>query len=345
MASTMKISVIIPFHNAQKTLPLCLKAVSSQTKAPEEVILVDNNSQDTSLEIAKEFAGEVGNNWILLSEAKRGSYLARNIGAQQCSGEMLVFTDSDCVPDKNWLRDLTLAFDDPRIAAVAGNIRGYKAGNSIQTFHNLFTLRGLQNEKIFSEFSLTSGGFPTANLAIRKSVFDCLNGFDTSLKSGGDYDLCARIYKEGFSIKYVREALVYHIHRNDIRGTCEQAFRFGQSCAFLLSKHFKNIAIIELPKYHFVSQKWPIRLWFNLVSADKKFLALLLLSIGFRPLITILFIYLLFLYWDMQSRLVRNGLNAGFIEKWQLVFLLFVKSLAMSVGRIVGSLRHKVLCF
>jgi GT2 family glycosyltransferase len=341
-----KISIIVPFYNAEETLSFCLDALLSQSYLPFEIFLVDNNSMDGSSSIAKRFANDNSSLITYLLEPQQGPSFARNSGARLASGDIIAFTDADCVPDREWLRIVRESFNDENIGAVAGRVEGFKPESLLDKFHSMLTLRGLSNSHTYSEFTLVRGGFPTANLAVRKDVFDAIGGFDESMKIySEDYDLCARIYNSGYRINYTTDAVVYHKHRNSLVGTWRQSFGFGTGHAALLKKHFKNIAIIDLPNYHFISHKWSVRLWLNLVSADKKLLVLLLLSVGFRPLVTILFIYLLFLYWDMKSRLVRNGLNAGFIQRWQLVFLLFFKSLAISVGRIVGSLRHKVLCF
>lgn len=341
-----KISIIIPFYNAEETLTLCLEALLSQSYLPSEIFLVDNNSMDGSSSTAKRFANDNSSLITYLLESQQGPSYARNSGARLANGDIIAFTDADCVPDRDWLRMLTESFNDGTIGAVAGRIEGFKPESLLDKFHSMLTLRGLPNSQTYKKFTLERGGFPTANLAVRKDVFDAIGGFDESMKIySEDYDLCARVYKSGYSINYTTDAIVYHKHRNSLLGTWRQSFGFGTGHAALLKKHFKNIVIIDLPKYQFISHNWSVRLWLNLVSADKKLLALLLLSVGFRPLVTILFIYLLFLYWDMKSRLVRNGFNAGFIQKWQLVFLLFFKSLAISAGRMVGSLRHKVLCF
>jgi GT2 family glycosyltransferase len=159
-----------------------------------------------------------------------------------------------------------------------------------------------------------------------------------------DHDLCARIYHAGFCIRYTTDAIVYHKHRINLQGTWRQGFGYGTGHAALLKKHFQSLVIIDIPKFQYLSKRWSLRLWVDIASADKKFLAIILLSLAWWPLFFANFIYLLFLFENIGKRLKQNSLKANFIEKWQLVFLLIFKSTAISCGRIVGSFRNKVLC-
>ncbi len=342
----MKISVVIPFYNAGRTLDLCLNALAAQSLPPLEVIMVDNNSKDGSGEIAKQFAMKHSDTFHYFFESRQGPSFARNCGAERAKGDIVAFTDADCISDRHWLSNLSDGFKEPRIGAVAGRVVAFGTASIFDKFHAMFTMRGSSERRRFKEFTLLRGGFPTANLGVRREVFNRIEGFDESMKIySEDYDLCARVYEAGFAIEYIPEALIFHKHRNTLEGTWRQSFGFGTGHAVLLEKHFKRLVIIDLPKYQYISKNRPIRVWLNLTSADKKLLVLLLLSIAFWPLSGLLAFYLLFLYGNMAFRLRQSDLKAGFIEKWQLVFLLLCKSAAMTMGRIVGSFRNKVCCF
>lgn len=343
----MKVSVIIPFYNSQRTIDICLNALGDQYIKPCEIILIDNGSSDKSSEIVHVFKhNHPYLNIILVEEPKRGPSAARNRGLKVAVGDIVAFTDSDCAPDKNWLKEIQGAFHNAKIGAVAGRVVGFKPESTLDKFHTVFTMKGLPRSQIFTEFTLVRGGFPTANLAVRKGVLDHIGGFDESMKIySEDYDLCTRIYQAGFSIQYTTNAVVCHKHRNTLKGTWKQGFGFGTGHPVLLKKHFKQMVIIDLPRYQYFSQKWPTCIWLDLASADKKVAGLILLSIIWWPLSVLLVSYLLYLFTNMGSRLRQNGLKARFLEKWQLVFLLFLKSSAVTAGRVVGSFRNKILCF
>ena len=168
----LKISFIIPFFNSEKTLPLCLQAIEEQTIAPFDVILVDNNSTDSSREIAQDFVANHPSHARYLLADRQGPSYARNYGAEVAHGKIIAFIDSDCIADARLHEDLVGAFGDAKIGAVAGKITGFRKESLWDKFHFMFTLKSLSEEQTFSEFTLIRGGFPAANLAVRKDVFE-----------------------------------------------------------------------------------------------------------------------------------------------------------------------------
>lgn len=338
-------SVVVPFFNAEKTLSLCIDGLLAQSVMPVDVILVDNNSSDRSTTIARDACKAFPDIFSYVHEPRPGAAVARNRGVGRARGSIICFTDSDCIPDADWLAGLVAPFANPMIGAVAGRILGYTTDTLFDKFHYLFTLRGLSAPEVFDEFLVARGGFPTANLAVRKDVFEQIDGFDDSLGVfGEDYDLCARIYRAGYSIQYTPEALTRHKHRANLKATWKQAALYGFDHAVLLDKHFDRLVIIDLPRYTYISKRWPLRMWLNLTSADKKVLAISIISILFPPFILVLAAYFLYLLTDMGKRLTQNGVTACFREKCLLVLLLWVKSFAMTTGRVRGSIRYNVLC-
>ena len=339
------ISVVVPYYNAEQTLNSCLEAIEAQTVKPSEVILVDNKSEDSSLKIVKNHLSKERKLYKICWEEKKGPSSARNRGFKESKGDVIVFTDGDCIADTRWIERISEKFEDPDVNAVAGKIMGIKGKSLFDKFHSLFTLKSPEKIVKVKEFTLVKGGFPAANLALRKDVLDAIGGFDESFQFfGEDYDLCARIYASGFQIIYLPDAIVYHKHRNNLKATWKQSFGFGTGHPKLLKKHFKRLTIIDFPKFQFLTQKLPLRLWFDFAGADKKLLLLIILSIIWQPATFLIPLYLIFLFFKICSYLQRNGLNARFTEKWQLIFLLFFKSVALTLGRIRGSIQNCVFC-
>jgi len=105
----MKVSVIIPIYNAENTLERCLQSIAAQSHKPSEIILVDNNSTDSSYKLANKFKK---NNKklkiILVKEEKKGPSAARNKGINLAQGEIVVFTDADCIAHTAWLKNLKI---------------------------------------------------------------------------------------------------------------------------------------------------------------------------------------------------------------------------------------------
>ena len=340
------ISVIVPFYNAADTLSLCLESLEAQEERPFEVILVDNNSTDRSASIAKNFTTRYKGWYRCITEKKQGPTFARNAGAKQAGGDIIAFTDADCITHPNWLRSLAGNFDAPNIGAVAGKTAAYEHKTSLDKFHALYTLQGLKNDGIFSEFLILSGGFPTANLAVRKDIFEAINGFDESIKIySEDYDLCARIYQSGYKIKYTNQVIVYHKHRTTLKGTWKQSYGFGSGHVINLKRHFSRLLIFEVPKFRYMSQRYPLRAWVDLAAADKKMMAIVLLALIWWPMVFGLPIYTAFLYRQISVRLQRREISSSAKEKCLLVALLLFKSFALTSGRVVGAIKHRIFCF
>ena len=342
----IKISFVIPFLNSENTLALCLQAMEAQTIQPFEVILVDNDSTDNSGEIAKKFVANHPSYARYLFTDQKGPSYARNCGANAARGKVIAFIDSDCIADSRLCADLAGAFGESKVGAIAGRIAGFGKKSLWDKFHFMFTLKSLPYEQTFSEFTLVRGGFPAANLAVRRDVFEEIGGFNESMKIySEDYDLCARIYEAGFFIKNVTNAIVYHKHRNSLKATWKQSFGFGTGHAILLKKHIDHMIIIDLPRYQRIYQRWPLRVWIDLCGLDKKIIGLVLMSLAWVPLTALMPVYFGYLFNYIENRLRQSDLDADFWEKWHLIFLLLIKSAAITCGRMIGSFRNRVICF
>jgi len=343
----MQISVVIPVYNASHTIIDCMKSVIDQKTKPLEIIVVDNGSTDGSWELLEEFRRRAKGVPILLSrEGKRGASAARNKGISLARGEIIAFTDADCIADVEWLQNIKNSFKYDSLGAVAGNIFGYRPIKLVEKFQSLYTLRGLDSEKVFKRYTLIEGGFPTANLAVREEVLRAVRGFDEDfLIYGEDHDLCARIYKKGFRIKYTPLAKVYHRHRDSVSRMLRQSYGFAKAHPRKMKKHFQKVQIVQFPGVNLRTEKLPGRVWLNLTSADKKLILTVVLGLIYSPLFLLTLFYLLYLYVSNFKRGLSLGFNFSFRENWAIVGLLLLKSLVMTSGRFVGSLKYRVICF
>ena len=342
----MNISVVIPAYNTAGTIKACLLSLFKQSLLPFEIIVVNNNSTDNTKDLVLQILdAQKDIPSCCLDEIRQGPSYARNCGAARTRGDVIAFIDADCIADPSWLARLSESFSSPDIGAVAGSIIGYDKGTTIGKFHAVFTMKDLPESRMFHEFNLVSGGFPTANLSTRKQVFEAICGFDEALPIySEDYDLCARIYKAGFGIYYNKDVKVFHHHRQSLASTWRQSFGFGTGHATLLKKHFRRMVIVEIPRWRYISKRWPLRAWLDIASADKKFMLCVVLFSIWSPFSLFLLLYLILLYRNMGYRVKKEHVEADFGEKWAMIFLLLFKSLAITVGRIRGSFTHGVLC-
>src|SRR3989338_5607166 len=99
------VSVIIPIYNEEEVIENCLESLAKQSYKDLEVILVDDGSTDRTLEIIRNWKFEIGN-LKLLEQKHMGPGVARNLGASEANGDILVFVDADMAFDKNFVKDL-----------------------------------------------------------------------------------------------------------------------------------------------------------------------------------------------------------------------------------------------
>jgi len=200
----MKASVVVPAYNAEKSIGQCIKAVQAQSFKDFEIIVVDDGSSDRTAEIVKRFKGVK-----LLQQQNAGPAKARNNGAKAAKGEIVVFTDSDCVPTMEWLEEMLKPFSDAIVVGVQGRYKT-KQGSLVARFIQL-EIEQRYEKMLKHEFIDFIGSYAAA---YRQKVFEGMNGFDTSfpIASGEDTDLSFRIHKAGHRMVFNPKALVFHSH-------------------------------------------------------------------------------------------------------------------------------------
>ncbi len=340
------VSVVVPVRDAAGTLPGCLQALAGLNPAPLEILLLDNGSTDGSLAILRAFAARrAGVPTRVLEESRPGAAAARNAGIREARGDVVAFTDADCLPDAAWLEHLTLPFADPSVGAVAGRVTAAPPASTLELFSALLTLRSPEAPARHVRWTPWDGGFPTANLAVRRGLLNAVGGFDADLAvSGEDYDLCARLYEQGAAIAYTPEAAVAHRHRTTLRGLLRQAFGFGHGHAFLLRRHGGPGLWVDTPRH---SLRWagcPVRAWIDLAAADKKILAILGIGAAYVPALWLLPAYALWLGAALGRSARRAGHPASPAASLELAALLVAKSAAMTAGRWWGSAKYGACC-
>lgn len=206
----MKASIIIPAYNAEKTIGNCLKALQNQSfpRKEFEVIVVDDGSTDETAAIASSFRGT-----IVLRQKNAGPAVARNAGAKKASGEILVFTDSDCLPEKNWLEEMLRPFKDSQIVGVQGAYKT-RQKNWVARFVQ-FEIEERYERMKKREFIDFIGSY---SAAYRRDAFLKVHGFDEKFRiaSGEDPDLSFRIAKAGGKMVFNPKAVLFHSHPESI---------------------------------------------------------------------------------------------------------------------------------
>jgi glycosyltransferase involved in cell wall biosynthesis len=181
----MKFSIIIPALNEEKYIGKCVRSVKRQLLKGDEIIVVDNGSQDKTAEIARKYGASVVN------EKKKGISYARNRGAAAAKGDILCFFDADSYPSKLWIREARKVFLDPSVKAASGlSVFTHKSKAKLVWYnvYSLFAALGLLSLSLRGKLFLSAN-----NVAIRKEVFEKLGGYEPVM--GEDYWLSRKFWK------------------------------------------------------------------------------------------------------------------------------------------------------
>jgi len=199
-----------------------------------EILVVDNGSVDRTAEIVKSFPVRY------LREERRGASYARNRGIEESKGEILAFTDADCLVTSGWLRELVQGFEDDGIGGVEGETLAYLPASPAEQYMARWSSFNYQ-------VRLTSRSYPfvvTANVAFRREVFHQIGLFDTQFPAAGgeDVDFTWRFSQEtDLKLRHTPKAVVFHRHRSTIRGFFSQFMRYGRGRAILQAKHPERV--------------------------------------------------------------------------------------------------------
>ena len=204
MSTSLRFSVIVPTFNRADLLRRCLDALAQQDYAgPYEVIVVDDGSTDRTPGVLRSRPGV-----IHLRQANRGPAAARNRGIAAATGDILAFTDDDCLVPADWLSRLADGY--VRHPAVAG-VGGYLEAPTEVLEHNLLARfersvgrdeYGAGPREVLGGFDCPAGG--TNNMSYRRAVLEEVGGFDEAFPfaAGEDADLKRRITDRGYQLLY-----------------------------------------------------------------------------------------------------------------------------------------------
>ena len=220
----MKFSVVVPVHNTAEHLERCIAALRAQDypRNEFEILMVDNNSTDGSPAILARQEGIRA-----LSEAKQGSYAARNRAVRESRGELLAFTDSDCAPAPGWLRAIDAAFADPRTQLLLGCRR---PGRDTGLIRLLGDYENKKDEHVFSSRAAESYYGFTNNMAVRRTTFDRYGPF-VERPRGADTIFVRRVVEgEGCeAVVYASGMRIAHAEMDGVRAYYRKMFTYGRS--------------------------------------------------------------------------------------------------------------------
>jgi cellulose synthase/poly-beta-1,6-N-acetylglucosamine synthase-like glycosyltransferase len=213
-------SVIIPTFNGAARIPKCLDALLKQVDPRiAEILVVDDGSTDGTGELVRRCPGV-----RLLRQANAGPASARNRGASEATGEVILFTDDDCVPAPEWLDAMLGPFTNPSVVGTKGIYRT-RQRSVVARFVQIEYEDRYRLMRKFRDIDFVD----TYSAAFRRERFLELGGYDTSfpVACAEDIELSYRMSERGWKMKFAPKAVVFHTHPDTLSGYLRKKYKFA----------------------------------------------------------------------------------------------------------------------
>jgi len=304
----MTYSLIICGYNEERNVDMIVKSCLEQNYSKDnyEIIFVDNNSKDKTYELALKYPIKV------YKEMKQGLSEARNCGIKNATGEILVFLDADMKLDNNYLTYHERTFDDNSVGAGGGKVLPLFS-TIISNYLGVSLFDSYPRYKR-EQFVRT---YPGCNLTIKRSVIEEVGTFQEKMISAEgvtrfaeDKEICERIRKAGYKIKYNSDAIVYH----------ENVYTLKKLFELWKKGSLSRVSFIKLGK----KDPFTILFRYNLPLLAMGIFALSLLNL--YSTFSIFILYILILVVNSLFSYIKNGMFflSFFVKPFLDVFSLLV---------------------
>ena len=218
----MNVSIVIPVYNEALELDACLRAIATQIVRPLEVIVVDNNSTDSTRAVAERYDFVT-----LLTEVKQGVVHARTTGFNAARGEIIGRIDADTLLPEDWVQKIQKVFQDPTIDAVSGSAQYYDLSAA-----HVFNAGDVRLRRYLAKQLKGSLYLWGANMALRKTAWQRIQ-HDVCYQNGvhEDYDIGLHLQQYGFTVVF------------------NEALKVGVSCRRI------NVSYLEFMRYTWASPR------------------------------------------------------------------------------------------
>ena len=223
------VSVVICAYNAERTMRACLESLRQLDYPNYEVIIVDDGSRDRTAEIAAAFP-----EFRLIRQPNKGLSMARNAGMYAARGEIVAYTDSDCVVDPHWLSLMVRAMVEHRVDGCGGpNYAPHEEGRLEAC---VAASPGAPCHVLIADDRAEH--LAGCNMVFRKEALLEAGGFDPQFTSAGDdVDICWRLLDAGCALGFCPAAFVWHFRRNTVKAYYKQQAGYGRAESMLYAKY------------------------------------------------------------------------------------------------------------
>lgn len=296
------ISIIVPVLNTAKTIRDLMESLMNLDYDEDklEIIVVDGDSKDGTREIVQEYP------FMLVQQDGKGLNAARNTGIRYSTGEIIAYTDGDCVVPPNWAKAIAINFKDPGVGFVGGTMEGYDKNKSLSNYmdETFFQVTpGFRFRMEGTDLRLLQ--FPAgANMAFRRSALARVDFFDENITYGfDDLEPVEEMGFKGFRIVLDPEVNVLHQNRTTLGALMKQHFNYGRGGTLLLiHKRSSNLAY-----------------WFS---------SYMLFMTG----MLVFFLFMMYLWLKIRHPLPLN-LGLGSLGLFMLVIMLYYLPVSVSTGK------------
>lgn len=236
-----KVSVIVCAYNAERTMDSCLASLQELNYPNYEVIVVNDGSSDRTLEITQRY------DYVrLISQENKGLSVARNVGMTAATGEIVAYTDSDCMADPDWLTYLVAKFLSSGVAAVGGPNLSPPEDSLVPAC--VAVSPGVPTHILLSDE--VAEHIAGCNMAFRREVLEEINGFNPIFRTAGDdVDICWRVQDRGYTIGFSPTAIVWHFRRNTVVAYLKQQQGYGKAEALVYFQHPYRFNLLGQPSW------------------------------------------------------------------------------------------------
>ena len=241
LPKTPMVSVVICAYNAERTMLPCLESLRKLDYPNFEVIIVDDGSRDRTAEISMDFP-----EFRLIRQPNKGLSVARNVGLHAARGDLIAYTDSDCVVDPHWLTLMVRALTEKNFDGCGGpNYAPHEDGwvEACCAASPGAPCHVLTADDVAEHLA-------GCNMVFTKAALLKVGGFDPQFTSAGDdVDVCWRILDSGMRLGFCPSAFVWHFRRNTIKAYYGQQRGYGRAEAMLYSRYPERFNILGQIKW------------------------------------------------------------------------------------------------
>ena len=227
----MTLSCVIIAYNAESTLGICIESIHKQTIPVQQIIVIDDNSDDETSNIAKSYSCKVFKN-----KRTFGRGYCRNKGVEVCNTDLILFCDSSNYLPIDFCEKALKYFDSENTSAIFGSINNCPSLND-----TLSRWRGrhlFNQSECYSNEVVSSPTLITYAVILNRNHVISVGNFDSDLKQFEDLDLGERLIKSGFTILSLPSLITYSLRAETLISICTRYNRWNT-----LNMHDKNLSL------------------------------------------------------------------------------------------------------